>query len=306
MQNELHIFDMSSFLYAGHINKRSYLEQVVQEGASWKTLTTPTGGTSLIFNKLYALVGKGDIVMCCDRNPTIKKDMYKEYKATRPHKSDIQVEKAAVEYILQQCNVSVIARAGYEADDIAYSLVKDLHDAYDHIYIYTGDSDYYFMVDDKVSIRPSSSRQKEVTMENYEQVAYKGGCTYNVRAIIKILEGKSNENIPALPREDQQRIMDVLYAPYMMKGLKNYGNETIIRALFERNFPEYMYRVDLAFPMYIEDLPDTFKEPDKDMIRNFGQAIKNSLFAGKGDRDFDIQSHIKYLHDNGIYMEVDP
>lgn len=306
MYNELHIFDMSSFLYAGHVNKRSFLKQEVQVGASWKSLITPTGGTSLIFNLLYSLVGKGDIVMCCDRNPTIKKDMFPEYKATRPHKTDMQVEKAAAEYILQQCNVSVIARAGYEADDIAYSLVKDMHEVYDHIYVYTGDSDYYFMVDDKVSIKPACSRHKEVTMKNYEQVAYKGGCTYNVRPILKILEGKSNENIPALPREDQQRIMDVLYAPYMLKGVKNYGNEEVVRALFANNFPEYMYRVDLTFPLYIDDLPDTFKEPDKDMIRNFGQSIRNSLFSGRGDSDFDIDKHIKYLHDNGIYMEVDP
>lgn len=304
MYKDLHIFDMSAFLYAGHVNKNSRLEQVVQDGASWKTLTTPTGGTSLIFNKLYSLVGKGDIVMCCDRNPTVKKDMFPEYKATRPHKNEIQVEKAAAEYILQQCNISVIARAGYEADDIAYSLVQDLHDMYDHIYIYAGDSDYYFMVDDKVSILPASSRQKEVNRRNYETTAHRDGCTYNVRTIVKILEGKSNENMPALSRMDQKRVMDVLYAPGM--DFSNYGNYSVVKRIFDLRFPDLSYRVDLAFPIYIEDMPDTFKEPDKDMIRNFGQAIRNKLFAGKGDKDFDIKSHIRHLHDNGVYLEVDP
>ena len=304
MENNLYIFDMSSFLYAGHVNYRSRLEQTVPAGASWKTLTTPTGGTSLIFNKLYSIVGKGDIVMCCDRNPTIKKDMYEYYKANREHRNDITVEKAAAEYILQQCNVSLLARAGYEADDIAYSLVQDLHDVYDHIYIYTGDSDYYFLVDDKVSILPSNSRGKEVNRANYEEVAYKGGCTYNVRAIIKILEGKANENIPALPRSEQRRIIDFLYKPY--SAYEKFGNYELIKTLFDRFMPEYSYRVDLAFPMYIDDLPDKFNKPDMQMICNFGHYIKNSYFVGRQSPDFDINTHINHLHNNGVYLEVDP
>ncbi len=304
MYDELHIFDMSAFLYAGNVNKRSRLEQVVQDGACWKTLVTPTGGTSLLFNKLYQLVGRADIVMCCDRRPTVKLDMYPDYKATRSHPSEITVEKAAAEYIMQQCEVTVLARAGYEADDIAYSLVKKLHDRYSHIYVYAGDSDYYFMVDDKVTIMPASSRQKEVNRQNYEKTAHKDGCTYNVRTIVKILEGKSNENIPALPKADQQRIMNVLYAPYMNFG--NYGNYDLVKAIFDKNFPEYSYRVDLAFPLFIDDLPDTFNEPNMYMIRNFGHAIKNSLFLDKGDKDFDINKHIQALHNNGVYLEVDP
>lgn len=304
MEKVLYIFDMSSFLYAGHVNYRSRLERTVPSGASWVTLTTPTGGTSLIFNKLFALVGKGDIVMCCDRNPTIKKDMYEYYKATRQHKNDIAVEKAAAEYILQQCNISVIARAGYEADDIAYSLVKDLHEMYDKIYIYTGDSDYYFLVDEKVSILPSTSTGKEVNMKNYEEVAYKGGCTYNVRPIIKILEGKANENIPALPRSEQKRIIDFLYKPY--SAYEKYGNYELIKTLFDRFMPEYSYRVDLAFPLYIDDLPDTFKEPDMGMICNFGHFIKNKNFVGRNSADFDIEPHITHLHENGVYLEVNP
>ncbi len=304
MNKVLYIFDMSSFLYAGHVNKWSRLEQTVPIGASWVTQTTPTGGCSLIFNELYRIVGKGDIVMCCDRNPTIKKSMFEYYKSSRPHEHAMTVEKAAAEYILQQCNVSVLARAGYEADDLAYSLVKDLHDAYDEIYIYTGDSDYYFLVDDKVSILPSRSNAKKVTRENYEEIAYEGGCTYNVRQIIKILSGKANEDIPALPRSEQQRIISTIYPPWA--DFTQYGKYEVVKAIFDRLLPEYSYRVDLAFPLYVDDLPDEFKEPDKEMICNFGHYIKNRYFRGRNTSDFDIMPHIKYLHDNGIYLEVEP
>lgn len=294
----LSIFDMSPFLHAGHINKRSYLERLEQQGATWVSLRTPTGGTSLLFNKLYELVGVSDIVMVCDRKPTIKTDMDSAYKATREHKPEITIERGAAEYILQQCNVSVVARAGYEADDLAYTYVKLLHDKYDKINIYTCDSDYYFMVDDVVSILPSSSKAKTVTMDNYHDVT---GYSYNLMTISKILSGDTSDNIPALPKFIQQEVMNKLYTEKIAPQL---GSYEVVKYMFDTFWPQYAYQVDLVFPLTVPDLPQTFLVPDKKMICNFGNAIRNSNFIGRQSPDFDIEPHIDALHKDGIYLEV--
>ena len=302
MPKILHIFDVSPFIHAGHVNKYSRLEQLVDMGTTWKLQTTPTGGISFLFNTLYEVVGKGDCVFCCDRNPTIKKDMLPTYKSNRNHDRSKQVDKGAAEYILQKCGCTVLARAGYEADDIIYSLVNKFRDAYDHIYIYTGDSDLYFLVSDKVSIRPSSSKAKTVTMENYEQIAVKGGIRYNCITTSKIIKGDSSDCIPALPRDKQDTFIKYLYKEDFFPFL---GNKKFVKDWTDYLCPDISPQVDLVFPLDVDDLPNDFEEPDKQMIVNFGDAMNNKLFRGLATPNFDIKTYVKEMHDRGLYVEED-
>lgn len=301
MPKDLYIFDVSPFMHAGHQNKYSRLERTIDTGATWKTLTTPTGGTSLLFNALYEVAGKGDCVFCCDRNPTIKKDMLETYKSNRHHNNAISVEKAAAEYILQKCNATVLARAGYEADDLIYTLVKKLHNAYDAIYIYTGDSDLYFLVDDVVSIRPSSSRAKEVTLWNYETVLASKGARYNTLTVQKILKGDTSDCIPPLPKSMQESLAGVFYHENMYKHL---GDPEFVRQWVEYVCPAAMCQVNLVFPLEVENIPTDFSKVDLDAIRNWGAAINNKLFRGMSAPDFDVRPYVEEMQSLGYYVEV--
>lgn len=303
MPKILHIFDVSPFIHAAKKTSHSKLEQVIPDGTSWKTQVTPTGGTSLLFNHIYNICNTGDVVFCCDRNPTIKKDMSPGYKSTRNHEQRVAVEKAAAEYILQECGFTVLARAGYEADDIIYTLVQKLHKAYDNIYIYTSDSDLYFLVDDVVSIKPSSTRAKEITRANYEQQLAKKGAKYNTLTVQKIIKGDTSDNIPALPKNVQLKVANALYKDEFYPYL---GDKKFVRDWVAYLVPEALNQVDLVFPLYIEDIPTEFSKPDIQTVVNFGDAINNSIFRGHGDRDFDIKPHVIELQDKrGIYIEED-
>lgn len=302
MQRILHIFDVSPFIHAGHINKYSKLEQLVDMGSTWKTQVTPTGGISFLFNTLYAVVGKGDIVMCCDRNPTIKKDMLPSYKSNREHRRDKQVDKGAAEYILEKCNITTLHREGYEADDFIYSLVKKFHDQYDHIYIYTGDSDLYFLVDDKVSIKPSSSTAKEITMENYEEKCIKGGMRYNCLTAYKIVKGDSSDCIPALPRNLQESFMSIFYREEFYRSL---GSKDFIMQWARSLCPSCIPQIELVFPLDVDELPDDFLQPDKQMIVNFGDAMNNKLFRNRAALDFDVKPYVQEMQSMGLFIEED-
>ncbi len=302
MPRILHVFDLKPFIHAGNVNKYSKLEQTVQVGPTWKTLVTPTGGLSLLFNTLYNIVGLGDVVICTDRNPTIKKEMSPIYKNNRPHKSSVQVDSAAAEYILSKCGCSIIARAGYEADDIIYTIVRRLHDSYDQIYVYTADSDLYFLVDAIVSIKPSSSRAKEVTLENYNEVLFKKRAKYNSLTMQKILCGDPSDNIPGLPMDLRKEMAEFFYTEQMLPHLGDYD---FVRSWCDTLFPDAIPQVDLVFPLWVDDVPFEYKTPDKYLMRNFGAAIHNKMFHRLGDADFDIQPYIEDMHSKGIYLEED-
>lgn len=300
MTRDLYIFDIMPFIHAGSVNKFARFEHTMPTGVSWQTLRIPCGGISLIFNELYAVAGKGDCVFCSDRNPTIKKDMLAGYKSNRDNDDEITISKGVAEYILQKCGGTVIARAGYEADDIIYTIVKRIHDEYDNIYIYTGDSDMYFLVDEKVSIRPSSSRAKAVDMYNYERVLQKKGAKYNSLSVQKILMGDTPDCIPALPKEIQYKLAEVLYNPAFLPKL---GDPAFVRQWVAYLAPEAVAQVDIVFPLEVEDVPLEFSDMQTKMIRCFGDLMHNKMFRGMSDTTFDISPYISELIERGLYLE---
>lgn len=299
MGRTLHIFDVSPFLHAGHVNKASRIEKLINLGSTWRTQVTPTGGTSLIFNTLYEIMGSGDIVFCCDRNPVIKKDILPTYKSSRKHTRDMAVEEGIAEYILEQCGFTVLARAGYEADDLIYTIVKQNHDTYDNIYIYTGDSDMYLLVDAKVSIRPSSSRAKSVTLDTFKEVTK---YDYNLITIAKIIFGDTPDEIPGLPKNVRADVQKFFYKPELQDKLVDYN---FVKSWFDYLFPDYTSQVDLVFPLVVDGLPSDFKKPDKQAIANWGDAINNKCFRGRGSKDFRIEDYLEEITNLGLYVEED-
>lgn len=296
----LHIFELLPYIHAGNRNKLSKLERLVDYGASFKTQVTPTGGTQFLLKAIHSASTSGDVVVCTDREPTIKKDMYEAYKAGRKHDRSIQVDQGAAEYIFPKCNITVIGRAGYESDDIVYSLVRKFYNDYDKIYVYTGDSDLYFLVDKKVSIKPSSSRAKEVTLENYEKVAQKDGITYNCVTACKIVNGDSSDNIPPLPRDLQDKFCDLFFRPQFFSSL---GSKDFVRCWCETKLPEAIPQVDLVFPLDVEDLPDEFSVPSKVMMRNFGDCMNCNIYVGQAEVNFDVRPYVEEMQNMGLFIE---
>lgn len=301
MPKELHIFDLMPFCHAGHVNRYSFFEQLIDSGATWKTQRTPAGGISLLLNNVRDVINKGDVVFCSDRNPTIKKDMLPSYKGNRKHNSDVTVEKGVAEYILEECGCSLFARAGYEADDIIYTIVKQCHDMYDAIYIYTGDSDMYFLVDDKVSIKPSSSTGKYVTRSNYENVSIKGSnYRYNTITLSKILHGDTSDCIPALPRNIQKKVTSFFTNDAIFPLI---GDKDTLMYYARMGFPEAIPQIDLVYPLFVDDIPTDFKKPNWNLMCCFGNAMHNVNFKNYTRPDFEIEPHVAEMQSRGLFIE---
>lgn len=284
----LRIFDVSPFVHAGAINKRAFLLPELEDTLdSFRERRIYCGGASLLWNTIYYEYGKCDMVFCCDRRPTLKQEMYEQYKYRREHKEHISKNKEATEFILNDCGFDLLYGDGYEADDFIYSIVRDMKSWYDHIYVYTGDSDLYFLVSDNVSIAPSSTRAKEVNMQNFTYTARTDMYTpYNALTFYKILFGDKSDDIPALPQELALRMKRAYdnkdYHPFL-------GDKESVMHMMSMFGPEAIHQAELVFPLDCR-VPTTFKQGDKLRIAEWGNAFKNRLWLTGHEPS-------RYIHD---------
>ena len=285
---ELRIFDVSTFVHAGKVNRHSFLSPpLVEVDDQFVEKRIYTGGVSLLWNTLYEVYGTCDLAFCMDTKPTIKQDMFDGYKATREHNHEVWRQKRAMEYILRDCGLEVLIEDGYEADDFIYSLVQDKKHEYDQIYIYTADSDLYFLVDDNVTILPSSSRAKKVTKENYTYTAGKKDTyiPYNATTFLKILGGDTSDNIPPLNPELSYRIRKAYYTDLYFDLL---GDKETLRSIFSRFGDEALAQCELVLPLDVRT-PSSFALGDKLRIAEWGNAVKNKLWRNNQP----LSQHIK-------------
>lgn len=300
MSTQLHVVDMSPAIYAGSYNKHSFIPlDVVPTPDGYRERIIPTGGTSMLFNILAQYMSRGDFAFVADRRPTIKQEMFPGYKGSREHRHEIAINKDVAEFILQDCGFRIFYADGYEADDVVANIVRQYHDKYDDIFVHTADSDLYILVDDTVSILPTSTQAKKVTLDNYEDVVKKGYTTpYNTVVWNKFLHGDPGKDIPPLPAPTAEFLRKRFC--YNAECCKNLGNWMWLRAVFEKYFPQYYDRLQLFFPLPIEEKFDLVQEPDKVRVQEWAFEIRNKKVPG---RHGDLKAKIKEMEEAALYLD---
>lgn len=295
----LHVVDMSPCIYAGSFNTRSFIQgDVISSVNGYRERNIPTGGTSMIFNILAQHMGTGPIAFVADRNPTIKKEKFPNYKGSRTHPHNVSVEKEVAEYILEDCGFHVYAEDGYEADDIIFTIVRQNRHKYDHIYVHTADSDLYILVSDNVSILPTSSKAKTVTIDNYYYTCKKGKETpYNSVVFQKFLAGDPGKDLPPLPKEDRQKLVSILCQPQTLPLLGNPGD---LKLLMQRICPEHLDRLMLFYPLLVPGNFDIPMTGEKERVQEWAWEIGNRKIPGKRG---DLSKQIAEMLDRALYIE---
>lgn len=272
MKRFLRILDVSSFAYAGLVNQHSFLEgEIVLTDDGYKAQIVPTGGVSLIFNVIAQHYHDSDFIFCCDRNATYKKEMLPSYKGTRNYNVNVESQKRVIERILEDCGFTVLYEDGFEADDFIYTATRRFSKYYEHTYVYTGDSDLYLCVTDKVSIKKSASRYKDVDINNFYQQT---GCAYNRLTYTKIIKGDRSDCIPPINKQ-YAKIADQFFAGTQYNHLM--GDKVAFMYICEQYLDFLLDQAKLVFPLDTW-LPDEIKEGDPLRINSWGFAIRNKNY----------------------------
>lgn len=297
--NDLHVIDMSPAVYAGSFNTHSFISgDVINDVNGYREQRIPTGGTSMLFNILGQYMGTGDIAFVADRQPTIKTDRFPFYKGNRTHPHNVEIAKQVAEFILSDCGFTIHARDGYEADDVVFSIVKANHERYDHIYVHTGDSDLYLLVDEKVSILPTSSQAKTVTMANYERMCKANTHTpYNTVVFQKFLHGDRGKNVDPLPISVTDKLIDAMLWP---KFMPSFGSIDIPRAFLSVRYPELVPRLEMMYPLFINEPWHIQPEGKSQRVKEWAYEIGNrKVPAQRGD----LSQQIAQMLQEGLYLD---
>ncbi|MCP4634057.1 MAG: DNA polymerase I [candidate division Zixibacteria bacterium] len=132
--------------------------------------------------------------------PTIRHEIYPEYKSTRIKMPDEMVETLPrLDEISEALELPVFKIEGVEADDIIGTLsVKAAQKGMD-VYIYTGDKDFFQLVNDKISIIIPGKGGDDDKVLDAEGVKEKFGVLPECVVDVLGLMGDSSDNIPGVP-----------------------------------------------------------------------------------------------------------
>lgn len=276
------IVDVSPFIYSGAFTLHNELLGALKfSGEKYYQDRRRMGGVAYLLKKVYEL-RYSDIVFCFDSNPTIKKQMFADYKCNRRSDSKnaatIDYQRYAAFEILTDCGFPCYQYDGYEADDIAYSVWKTYQNVYDEVRVYAGDSDYYCMVNEKTSVHPVNSRDRLITFENFPTTCYTNRIIpYNLITPEKILYGDTSDCIPPFPNVALCHKLFDLMARHPFKA--HFGHKEIFESFIKEYIDEtaqqpFLDKADLTYPI-LTDVPFTPHErtQDIDQLTRWGQAL---------------------------------
>lgn len=282
----IYAFDSSNIISAGGNIDAQLRGPVIITGDGYKRWSMDVGGISFLFTHLYNHMNDNNVFMF-DRRPTYKASFIPNYKGNRDHTSEARKsvfkQRDLAELILRDIGIPTMAEEDFEADDMAYTLYQNYKDPMDHLYFVVNDSDYYFMVGDKCTILPSTSRAKEVNKHNFEITAKCGEVIpYNTIVLHKMLFGEPGDNIPArLTKNKARSIFEYTtkkYVPSLCNNRK-YLEHIISEIPNEPIREDMQYMLDAIFPVERPMPLLDFDTVDEHKLFEWGCAIGNRKFG---------------------------
>ena len=134
--------------------------------------------------------------------PTFRHEMYADYKGTRHSMPDeLREQMPVIKELLEEMHISLMEKAGYEADDLIGTLARLGREAGMEVKILSGDRDLLQLAADTVQIRIPKTKAGKTIMEDYraKEVEETYGVTPEEFIEMKGLMGDTSDNIPGVP-----------------------------------------------------------------------------------------------------------
>jgi DNA polymerase I len=155
-------------------------------------------------NALVELINKqkpSHMAVCFDTSaPTERHTDFADYKANRQETpEDISAAVPDIKKIIEGFNIPIIAKDGYEADDVIGTLSKQAEKAGYEVYMVTPDKDYGQLVSKKIKIYKPAYQGNDAEIMGPEEVCAKWNIK-NVSQVIDMLGmmGDAVDNIPGI------------------------------------------------------------------------------------------------------------
>ncbi len=134
--------------------------------------------------------------------PTFRHQMFEAYKGTRkPMANELRQQVPVMKEMLKAMGVTVIEKAGYEADDLLGTIAKRSEAAGLEVSVVSGDRDLLQLATEHIKIRIPKTKKTGTEIEDYNAADVME--RYQVTPVqfidVKALMGDASDNIPGVP-----------------------------------------------------------------------------------------------------------
>ena len=145
--------------------------------------------------------------------PTFRHKMHADYKGTRKGMpQELREQVPVMKDVLMAMGITIVAKEGYEADDLLGTLAKKSEARGMDVTVLSGDRDLLQLASKHICIRIPKTRFGKTTIEDYfeENVKEKYQLTPAQIIELKALMGDSSDNIPGLPGVGEKTATKIL------------------------------------------------------------------------------------------------
>lgn len=176
----------------------------------------PIGAIYGIVNMLLKIIhdhNPSHITAAFDRpEPTFRKEIFKEYKATRPKAPEELISQIVRAHeVFEKLHIPFFEVAGFEADDIIGTLVQKFKEKVSVVIILTGDRDALQLVESNhVVVETPKKGLSDAVVYTAEEVKTVYGIEPRQIIDFKGLSGDVSDNIPGVPGVGPKTALKIL------------------------------------------------------------------------------------------------
>jgi DNA polymerase-1 len=135
------------------------------------------------------------VVVVFDKGPSFRVDLYPDYKGHRPEMpEELREQWPQFPALVEAWGYRCLDMEGFEADDIIGTLAKRWASPDCHVWMITGDKDFYQLIDENISIL-DLMKKREI---KHDQVVERFGVEPNRVIDVLGLAGDSSDNVPGV------------------------------------------------------------------------------------------------------------
>ncbi|MCX6779663.1 MAG: DNA polymerase I [Candidatus Magasanikbacteria bacterium] len=140
-----------------------------------------------------------------------RQEKYDKYKATRVKADQELYNQIPLVHEMVEClGLPIYEKKGFEADDVIGTVVKEMKDKVDEIYIVTGDMDTLQLVNENTKVYTMRKGMSDIVVYNIEEVKKRFGFGPELVVDYKALRGDTSDNIPGVPGIGEKTATDLI------------------------------------------------------------------------------------------------
>jgi DNA polymerase-1 len=206
----VYVIDISSYVF------RAYHALPPLSNSKGEPTHAVAGVSSMLLKLLREREPHNVIVAMDSKERSFRKELFEDYKANRPPAPpDLQQQMSRVREIVEAWGMSPIEAAGFEADDIIATLVREARAAGLKVVIVSADKDLLQLVGDVV-VMYDTMRNKVFGVEETREKF--GVDPSQVRDLLSLM-GDSSDNVPGVPSVGQKTAAKLLSEHGTLEGI---------------------------------------------------------------------------------------